>query len=140
MFASNEVVHHCSEPANTLLSFLSWIGATLLATAIFWTCFGACVDTPLPDLEPQARIVTSWDPLACGEPHRVVVELEDEDGTPLSKSVPCNLGGVTIDVRQWGVYRGRIYAWTLGPEIRSVTTVRLEVDAPVIHWSVETPK
>jgi len=103
----------------------------------FW-CLG-CVDAPLAETQPQARIVASWNPLACGEPHRVVIELEDDDGGPLSASVPCNIGGVTIDVRHWGVYRGRIYAWTLGPVITSVAPVRLEVDAPVIYWTVATP-
>lgn len=123
------------------LSAFSWIGATLLATLLFWTCFGACViDTaPLPT-EPQSRIVAGWDPLACGDPHRVVVELEDDAGVPVSASVPCEIGSVTLDVGHFGVYRGRIYAWSLGPEIRSVVPVRLEVDAPIIHWTVETPK
>lgn len=125
-------------------SLATWIGSTLFASCVFWLCFGTCVsgcvDTPLPDLEPQARIVASWDPLACGDPHRVVIELEDEDGAQVSRSVPCEAGGVTIDIPRWGVYRGRVYAWTLGPEIRSVVHVRLEVDQPVIFWTVETPR
>lgn len=130
--------------AYSLRSLATWITSTLLATALFWACFGTCVsgcvDTPLPDLEPQARIVASWDPLLCGEPHRVVIELEDHDGAKLSKSVPCETGGTTIDIAHWGVYRGRIYAWLLGPEIRSVVHVRLDVDAPVIFWTVDTPR
>src|SRR5688500_14293870 len=100
----------------------------------------ACVDAPAPDIEPQARIVAAWDPLLCGDPHRVVIELEDDDGRKLSRSVPCNAGGVTIDIPQWGVYQGRIYAWSIGPEIRSVTHVRIDVDAPVIFWTVDTPR
>lgn len=99
----------------------------------------ACLDTPLPDLEPQARIVTIWDPVACGDPYRVVVELEDERGVRFSRSAPCALGGLTIDVPYWGIYVGRIYAWRLGPEIRSELFVRLEVDAPIVHWVVDTP-
>lgn len=103
-----------------------------------------CVDSPVPDLEPQARLVVVWDSLACGEPHRVVIELEDERGVPLSRSVPCELGGMSIDVPHWGVYRGRLYAWELVPtaeaEIRSVVSVRLEVDAPIVHWYVEAPR
>ncbi|HEY5921545.1 MAG TPA: hypothetical protein VIV11_07730 [Kofleriaceae bacterium] len=125
-------------------AFLTWISSTLVATAAFWMCFGTCVsgcvDTPLPDPEPQARIVAAWDPLLCGEPHRVVIELEDDDGRKLSRSVPCEVGGITIDVPEWGIYSGRIYAWSLGPEIRSVTEVRLDVDAPVIFWTVDTPR
>lgn len=130
--------------AYSLRSLATWATSTLLATALFWTCFGTCVagciDTPLPDLEPQARIVAAWDPLLCGEPHRVVIELEDDGGAKVSKSVPCNAGGTTIDVLHWGVYRGRIYAWLLGPEIRSVVHVRLDVDAPVVFWHVDTPR
>ena len=33
---------------------------------------------------PASRLVPSWDPLACGTPHRVVLELEHEDGHELS--------------------------------------------------------
>lgn len=104
----------------------------------------ACVDSPVPDSEPQSRLVAVWDPVACGEPHRVVFELEDEHGSPLARSVPCEIGGVSIDVPHWGVYRGRIYAWDLEPseppEIRSVVAVRLDIDAPIVHWYVETPR
>jgi hypothetical protein len=125
-------------------SLATWIGSTLFASALFWAvfsmCVSGCVDMPMPDPEPQARIVVAWDPLVCGEPHRVVIELEDNDGAKLSRSVPCGAGGITIDVPRWGVYRGRIYAWTLGPEIRSVMQVRVDVDAPVIYWNVETPR
>ena len=131
-----------------LLSFITWVGSTTLVTALFCATFGAfvisgCVDTPLPDREPQARLITSWDPLACGSPHRVAIEIEDDDGRRLSASVPCELGGMTIDVPAWGVYRGRIYAWSLaGSEatISSVVPVRLEIDAPVVEWNVETPR
>jgi hypothetical protein len=132
------------ELAHSLRSLATWIGSTIVATAVFWLCFGACVggcvDTPLPDIEPQARVVASWDPLLCGDPHRVVIELEDSDGRMLSRSVPCDAGGVTIDIDRWGVYLGRVYAWTFGPEIRSVSNVRLDVDAPIVLWTVDTPR
>lgn len=125
-------------------SLATWIGSTLLATTVFWLCFGTCVsgcvDAPLPDLDPPARLVASWDPLACGDPHRVAIELEDEDGRQVSRSVPCEIGGVTLDLWRWGVYRGRVYAWTLGPDIRSVVHVRLEIDQPVIFWTLDTPR
>ena len=117
---------------------------TLIATAAFWltfgTCVSGCVDQPVEPPEPQARIIASWDPLDCGEPHRVVVELEDDAGAPISGSVPCEVGGLTLDLRHWGIYRGRIYAWTLGLVIRSVLAVRLDVDAPVVAWTVATPR
>ena len=107
---------------------------------IFLALCAGCIDQPLPDITPQARVIAAWDPLLCGDPHRVVVELEDELGVPASRSVPCELGAVSVDLAHWGLYRGRIYAWELGPEIRSVLSVRLEVDAPIIHWFVDTPR
>jgi hypothetical protein len=132
------------EVAYSLRSLATWLASTLAATALFWMCFGTCVsgcvDTPLPDVEPQARIVATWDPLQCGDPHRVAIELEDDDGRMLSRSVPCDTGGTAIDIAHWGVYTGRIYAWTLGPEVHAVTHVRLDVDAPVIFWTVDTPR
>lgn len=124
-----------------VLAFLTWIGSTVIMTATFWLLFGACVDMEPPPIEPPARVVASWDPLQCGDDdHRVVVELEDDDGAEVSGSVPCKIGGLTLDVRHWGVYRGRIYAWTLGPEIRSVTSVRLDIDSPILWWTVDTPR
>jgi hypothetical protein len=131
-----------------VLSFISCVGSTTLATALVWTMFGSCVfggciDTPLPEREPQARLITSWDPLACGAPHRVVIELEDDDGRMLSASVPCELAGVSIDVPTWGIYAGRIYAWSIaGSEatISSVAPVRLEIDNAIVEWHVDTPR
>ena len=116
---------------------------TVSITIAFWTCFGACVDAPLPDTPPAAKLVTTWDPLACGSPHRVVVELEDDDGIELSTSAVCALGSVVLDAPHFGIYRGRIYAWEQrdeGPEIRSVMPIRLTVDEPIVHWFVATPQ
>jgi hypothetical protein len=117
-----------------------WIAATAATTLAFWTCFGACVDTPQPPSLPQAKIVAAWDPLQCGEPHRVAVELEDDAGVPLSMSAPCSLGGLTLDAPHFGVYRGRIYAWQLGQPERSIADVHLIVDEPIVRWDVETPR
>ena len=125
------------------LSSLSSL-SSLLSSLVVAVVGTACVDMEVPDVEPQARLVAVWDPLLCGEPHRVAFELEDERGAPLSRSVPCALGGMTLDVPHWGVYRGRLFAWDLEPSaeavIRSVVAVRIEIDAPVIHWFVETPR
>jgi hypothetical protein len=121
-------------------SYLSWIISPLIATLVFWTCFGACIDAPAAETAPQARIVAVWDPLACGEPHRVVVELEDEGGAPLTHSAPCAIGGLTIDVRHFGIWRGRIYAWTLGAPARSIAPIELAVDEAIVRWIVETPR
>jgi hypothetical protein len=100
----------------------------------------ACIDHP-PSFEapPSARVVFSWDPLACGAPHRIVIELEDEAGVPLSSSVPCALGGITVEAPHFGVYLGRLYAWEAGRPIRSITPLRLYVDEPIARWIVATP-
>jgi hypothetical protein len=101
-----------------------------------------CVDAPLPDDPPATRLVAIWDPLACGEPHRVVVELVDDDSHPESSSAPCALASLSIDLPHRGLYRGKIYAWVLHdqPEIRSIRTVELFVDEPVVRWTVPTPE
>lgn len=124
------------------MRFVIYIGSSCLATLAFWTIFiatlSACLDTPLAPSPPAARIQASWDPLACGPPHRVAIELEDDGGAEVSSSAPCTLGGIALDLAHFGVYRGRVYAWEAG-EIRSVTPVRLDVDQPVLWWQVETP-
>lgn len=117
-----------------------WIACTIALTVCFWTCFGACVDAPVENEPPQAKIVATWDPLRCGEPHRVAVELEDDDGAPVSASTPCTTGSLTLDARHFGTYRGRIYAWRLGLGERSSEEVRLIVDEPIVRWNVETPQ
>lgn len=110
-----------------------------LATLAFWLCFTACIDTPMPSDPPIARVIVVWDPLGCGEPHRVAVELEDFDGNKLSSSTACATGSITLDTAHYGVYYGRIYAWEAGKDIRSVTPVRLNVDEPIVRWLVATP-
>jgi hypothetical protein len=111
-----------------------------IATVLYWFAFAACIDSPLDVDEPAiARVVVVWDPLACGEPHRVAVELEDHAGVKLSSSTPCNAGSLAIDAPHIGVYFGRIYAWEAGEDIRSITPVRLTVDEPVVRWLIATP-
>jgi hypothetical protein len=112
-----------------------------LASLLFWLSFTACIDSPLPDADEPAiaRVVVVWDPLACGDPHRVAVELEDQAGIALSSSTRCDAGSLSIDTRHFGVYYGRIYAWEAGEEIRSITPVRLFVDEPVVRWLIATP-
>jgi hypothetical protein len=121
-------------------SLPTWLVSPVIATAACWFCAGACVDTPLAPAPPQARLVASWDPLACGEPHRVVVELEDDAGVPLAASTPCALGELVIDAPHFGIYRGRIYAYALGEPIRSIVAVELTIDEPVVQWVVQTPR
>lgn len=84
-------------------------------------------------------MIVQWDPLACGHPHRVVLELEHDDGTDASSSVPCVLGSMAIDLPQWGLYFGRFYAWEAGVPIRRVEPVTMTIDAPIIHWQLAEP-
>ena len=119
---------------------LSWLSCTVVLTLAFWTCFGACVDSPVQDDPPQARIVASWDPLQCGPPHRVAVDLVDDAGAPISSSTICATGSHVLDAPHLGAWHGRIYAWTLGGGEHATVPVDLEVDEAVLHWQVETPK
>ncbi len=120
-------------------SILSCVLLPWAVALLFWLLFGACVANVPDEPEPVSRLLASWDPLACGEPHRVVLELEDEDGNPISSSTPCWLGGLAIDLPRWGWYTGRIYTWVLDEPIRSVRNVSIAIDAAVIRWQVDTP-
>lgn len=99
-----------------------------------------CLDQPLPASPGAARLIVGWDPLGCGEPHRVALELEADSGAKLAASAPCNLGSLSLPISQFGIYRGRIYAWTLGAPIRSIMAVELTVDEPIVEWFVATPR
>lgn len=112
----------------------------LFAAALLWATLAACIDTPPAPGMAIARLVAAWDPLACGDPHRVAVELEDEAGATVSSSTPCNLGGITLDVSHFGSYHGRIYAWALDAPIRSITPVEVMIDAQIVHLQVSTPQ
>jgi hypothetical protein len=113
------------------------------ASILFWLSFTACVDFDGPtssvDAPYIARVVVEWDPLACGPPHRIAVELEDHAGAKLSASAPCNGGALMIDTPHFGFYYGRVYAWEAGSAIRSVTSIRLAVDEPIVRWLIATP-
>ena len=122
-----------------MLRLLTFIVSPCLAALLFWCSFIACISEPLPEDPPIARIVVAWDPLACGAPHRVVVELEDIDGNRLSSSTACMAGSLTLDTPHFGTYYGRVYAWEPGETARSVTPVRLVVDAPIVRWWIATP-
>ncbi|MFT3699019.1 MAG: hypothetical protein QM831_38090 [Kofleriaceae bacterium] len=117
---------------------MTWL-ASVFVTVLLFAC-GGCIDAPLEDEGPQAKIVAEWDPLMCGDPHRVAVELEDSEGVPLSASTTCALGTLSLDARHFGVYRGRIYAWELGIGERSTADIHLTVDQAIVHWYVPTPQ
>ena len=119
---------------------ISWLFCTAVMTLAFWTCFGACVDSPLQNDPAQAKIVATWDPLQCGAPHRVAIDLADDAGAPISSSTICATGSLTLDATHLGAWHGRIYAWTLGVGEHAATAVDLDVDEAVLHWQVDTPK
>lgn len=116
-----------------------YVVAPWFATLLYWSMVASCLQAPL-EIEPAARVVVAWDPRGCGPPHRVAVELEDDDGARSSGSVPCVLGGLSLDVPQLGIYRGRAYAWVAGEPARSITSIHLVVDEPVVRWLIETPR
>jgi hypothetical protein len=120
-------------------SICMWLLSPCLATCAFWACFGACV-VPSPSAAPQARLIVDWDPTACGDPHRVVLELADMDEPPYSRSAPCTVGALELDAVSYGNYHGRLYAWAIGEPARSVAPVALDVDERVVRWSVDTPR
>jgi hypothetical protein len=112
----------------------------LVAAVLLWMTFAACIDGPPAEAPPIARLVAAWDPLACGEPHRVAIELEDDAGARTTASTPCNLGGLTLDVAHFGSFHGRIYAWALDAPMRSITPIDLMIDQPIVRWTVATPQ
>jgi hypothetical protein len=115
--------------------------ASMLVSTLCGAAPAACIDSPPGPTAPSgAKIVVQWDPLACGTPHRIAVELEDEEGLPLSSSAPCALGGLSLGAPHYGVYTGRAYAWTAGQPIRSITPAWIVVDEPIVRWIVETPR
>lgn len=121
-------------------SLLCLLCSPLLAAALAWTVLGACIDAPLAPGSSVARVVVAWDPLACGDPHRVAVELQDDDGVLVSASTPCNIGGLTVDLSHLGSYHGRVYAWALDVPIRSEAPLELTIDDPIVHCMVATPR
>ena len=112
---------------------------SLFAIMLVGAGASGCLDVPPESTTATARLVTAWDPLACGDPHRVVVELEDDGGAKLSAGTPCNIGGVTLDVAHLGSYHGRVYAWALDAPIRSITAIEVMIDKPIVHLQVSTP-
>ena len=122
------------------MNLIASIVSSWLATVMFWSLFAACVDAPHDINEsPAADVILQWNPVVCGPPHRVVFELESIDGGPLSSSVPCAIGTLTLEVPHFGIYLGRVYSWYVAEPIRSVTPMRLYVDEPVMRWLVPTP-
>ena len=122
------------------MRLLILIAPSVFVTIVCWVALVACVDGPPSDGARAARIVAKWDPLACGTPHRVAIELADEEGRPISSSAPCTAGGLELEAPHHGVYEGRVYAWTLGQPIRSIMPARLVVDESVVRWVVATPE
>ena len=120
-------------------SSLVLVGSPWFVTVLVWGATSGCLDVPPGSDDVTARLVAAWDPLACGDPHRVVVELADDGGAKLSASTPCNIGGLTLDVAHLGSYHGRVYAWALDAPIRSITAIDVMIDQPIVHLQVSTP-
>jgi hypothetical protein len=140
-------------------SYLVLLCSPLVVAALVWTLFAACIDAPPESRRSLARLVVAWDPLACGDPHRLVVELRDDAGAVVSASTPCSLGTLAVDVAQFGSYRARLYAWALGLpprpsaptettdkvaiemaiEMAIEVTIELTIDQPIVHWDVMVP-
>ncbi|HTR55220.1 MAG TPA: hypothetical protein VMJ10_31275 [Kofleriaceae bacterium] len=121
-------------------AFFVWSLASCAGSLAFWALFGACVAVEPPAGVPQADVIFEWDPLACGDPHRIAVELSDDSGQRLATSVPCDVGAAELAAVAYGSYRGRIYAWALGEDARSVAPLELDVDDRVVRTTVATPK
>jgi hypothetical protein len=100
-----------------------------------------CLAAPPAHEAALAALVTTWDPLACGDPHRVAVELADDAGATSSASAPCDLGVVTLDVAHVGAYTGRVYAWAIGEPTRSITPIAVTIEREgVTRQHVATPE
>jgi hypothetical protein len=118
----------------------------LARAALAGAALAACVDLPAgppggDDGAPAvARLIVAWDPLDCGAPHRVAVELADDDGVGVSASTPCSLGGLSVDVAHLGRYRGRIYAWASAAPLRSEAPIDVAIDQPIVRWTAATPR
>ena len=113
---------------------------SVLVFIFCWAALAACIDGPVPAEPPSVRIIVQWDPLACGAPHRIALELEDDAGAPLSSSAPCGIGGITLHAPHFGLYLGRVYSWVAGQPIRSIMPVRIDVDDPIVRLLVATPE
>jgi len=109
-------------------SYLVLLCSPLVIAVAAWTALAACIDAPPEPRLSLARLVVAWDPLACGDPHRIVVELQDDTGATTSASTPCSLGTLAIDVAHFGSYRGRIYAWELGAPVSTTAPIELTID------------
>jgi hypothetical protein len=99
----------------------------------------ACLASPPAHAPAMAQLVITWDPLACGDPHRVAVELADDAGAQLAGSAPCDVGVVALDVAAYGSYSGRTYAWAIGEPIRSIAPLAIDIGEPEVRQSIATP-
>lgn len=103
-------------------------------------CALLCASCLAPGNPIQARVIVYWDPVSCGAPHRVGVDLEDDSGAQLTPSAPCEAGELAVDVPHLGEYRGWIYAHALGETAHVVASIELAVDTVVVRFPIETPR
>jgi hypothetical protein len=105
-----------------------------------WSYVACNADPIIPDATVQARLIVSWDAGVCEAEHDVVLELEDKAGAELRASVVCDTGSLEMEIQHWGVYRGRIYVRTPSGQVRPGAKLDVDVDAPVVHRTVPTPR
>jgi hypothetical protein len=105
-----------------------------------WSYVACNADPIIPDATVQARLTVTWDARVCDQPHDVVLELEDTAGVDLDAVATCDAGSIELDIVHWGVYRGRIFARTPSGRDHSSVELHVDVDKPVVHRAVATPR
>jgi hypothetical protein len=111
-----------------------WTAASI---AVVECC--ACVELPMTTAPPpRIELVASWDVGQCRMPHRIAVDLTDDDGDHVSHAAPCAAGTMTLEVPRLGTYRGSVYAWELGSAggVATADAVEVDVDASVTRWDI----
>jgi len=126
--------------AGAMRSLCGLTAVTWSATLIFWSSFSACFDTSDHGARVPDELIAMWDPVSCGPPHQVVVEIQDDTGARIDASAPCDLGELRADVPELGEYQGRAYAWDPGHPIRSIEPVSVAIDRPALKWVIPTPE
>ena len=120
---------------------VSVVCPVILACA-FWAVFGACVDAEVEATPPLSRVLVAWGPLACGDPHRVIIELDAiDDGARVVRSVPCAIGWMALDVPHVGDYRARVDSAPDGDgsDATLVDEIELDIETQIVRWTLEAP-
>ncbi len=112
----------------------------VLLAAGFWLAFGACVDVEAAVTPPLSRVLVAWDPLACHDDHRVAIELTAlADDAIVTRSVPCAVGWMPLDVPHVGEYRARVDIVSASALPQLAFERDLDIEAPVVRWTLDEP-